>query len=61
MKSWWQLAAEALVKNAARLIFKTFHSALKETKICAFIGVRVMVFNPIFNNISAISWRSVLL
>ena len=25
------------------------------------VGVRVMVFNTTFNNISAISWRSVLL
>jgi hypothetical protein len=25
------------------------------------LGVRVMVFNATFNNISAISWRSVLL
>jgi len=25
------------------------------------MGVRVMVFNATFNNISAISWRSVLL
>jgi hypothetical protein len=24
------------------------------------VGIRVMVFNPTFNNISAISWQSVL-
>jgi len=26
-----------------------------------FLGVRIMVFNATFNNISVISWRSVLL
>jgi hypothetical protein len=31
------------------------------SKILNCIGVRVMVFNATFNNISVISWRSVLL
>jgi hypothetical protein len=34
---------------------------LKRLNCCMFKGFRVMVFNTTFNNISVISWRSVLL
>ena len=32
---------------------------IKQNKNCLLIGVRAMVFNATFNNISVISWRSV--
>ena len=37
----------------------SYHFVFLNNKIG--LGVRIMVFNAIFNNISAISWRSVLL
>jgi hypothetical protein len=49
-------------------IYKTLHRNLKieqhkrlSTSNTKILRVRVMVFNVTFNNISAISWRSILL
>ena len=41
-------------------LFQIKHEHLSGHYICHFIGVRVMVFNLTFNNISAISWQFVL-
>jgi hypothetical protein len=38
------------------------HTSVKQQRgTSCFTGLRFMVFNPTFNNISVISWRSVLL
>jgi hypothetical protein len=39
----------------------TIKITLNEVKLCYYYRVRVMIFNTTFNNISAISWQSVLL
>ena len=49
------------VENYTLLMFKFHISTLEHFQITNLLSGRVMVFNATFNNISAISWRLVLL
>ena len=60
-----QLHITILIKKATdwkpTLTHILHHAPVKTTKILqVWFGFRFMVFNATFNNISAISWRSVL-
>ena len=51
-----------LVKDLSHktIEFRTCSSKIIQSKLCIY-WVRVMVFNDTYNNISAVSWLSVLL
>jgi hypothetical protein len=49
---------DCMLRNIQRQIFHAYSERELQLDVCR---VRVMVVNAIFNNISVISWRSVLL
>jgi hypothetical protein len=46
--------------NSVHVLFKFFFHIVGIGFLLRIVGVRVMMFNATFNNISIISWRSVL-
>jgi hypothetical protein len=48
-------------KNAFMLQYNYIPIVICNRQVCQFRGLGIMVFNATFNNISVISWRSVLL
>jgi hypothetical protein len=56
----WHLKLSKVCATQSRRFYKT-HLIQLSTLSYLVVGVRVIVFNATFNNISVISWRSVLL